>query len=52
MESLIKETEEKVSKEQGGKGCVNQVFKINIMVEVYVGKDAKLYVALMDLEKA
>ena len=39
-------TEGKVNKEQGGfrkgKGCVDQIFAIKIMVEEYLGKGEKL----------
>ena len=30
-----------------GKGCVDQIFAIRIMVDEYLGKDEKLYAALM-----
>ena len=49
-------TEDNVSEEQEGcrkgKGCVDQVFAIKMMVEEYLGKGGKVYAALMDLEKA
>ena len=35
-----------------GKGCVDQILTIKIMVEEYLGKDKKLYAAFMHLEKA
>ncbi len=47
-------TEGKVSEEKEGfrkgRGCVGQIFAM--LVEEYLGKDKKLYVAFMDLEKA
>ncbi len=53
---LIKVIEEKISNEEGGfrkgKGCVDQIFAIKILVEAYLGKDEKLYATLIDLEKA
>ena len=55
-ERLMEATEAKVSEEQGGfrkgRGCVDQVFAIKMIVEEYLGKDKKLYAAFMDLEKA
>ena len=47
-ESLLMEvTEGKVSEEQGGlrkgKGCVDQIFGIKMMLKVYLGKNEKLY---------
>ena len=36
----------------GGKGCVDQIFAIKMMVEEYLRKDEKLCAAFMDLEKA
>ncbi len=47
--------EGKVSEEQGGVrkgGCIDQIFVMKKVVEEYLGKDKKLYVACMDLEKA
>ncbi len=35
-----------------GRGCVDQVFAIKIIVEEYLGKGEKIYAAFMDLEKA
>ena len=47
-------TEGKVSEEQGGlrkgKGCVDQISAIKMMVEEYLGKDEKMYAAFMDQE--
>ncbi len=55
-ERLVKSTERKVSKEQGGfrkgRGCVDEIFAMKMLVEEYLGKDKKLYSAFMDLEKA
>ena len=55
-ERLMKVTEGKVSEEQGGfrkgKGCVDQIFAIRMIVEEYLAKGRKLYAAFMDLEKA
>ena len=45
-------TEGKVSKEQRvlrkGKGCVDQIFPIEKMVEKYLGKDGKLYATFIN----
>ncbi len=55
-ERLMEVTEGKVSEEQGGfrkgRGCVDQIFAMMMLVEEYLGKDKKLYAAFMDLEKA
>ncbi len=55
-ERLMEIAEGKVSEEQGdfrkGRGCVDQIFAMKRLVEEYLGKDKKLYVAFMDLEKA
>ncbi len=55
-ERLMEATEGKVSEEQGGfrkeRGCVDQIFAMNRLVEEYLQKDKKLYAAFMDLEKA
>ncbi len=55
-ERLMEAMEGKVSKEQGGfrkgRGCVDQIFAMKMLVEEYLGKDKKLYAAFMDLEKA
>ena len=49
-------TVEKVSEEQGGfrkgRGCVDQIFALKMVVEEYLRKGRKLYAAFMDLEKA
>ena len=52
MERLMEVTEGKISEEQGGKGCVDQIFASIMMVEKYLGKDEKIYKAFMDLDKA
>ncbi len=45
-----------VGDEQGGfwkgRGGVDQIFTVKILVEKYLGKDRKLFAAFMDLEKA
>ncbi len=52
---LMQVTEKKVSDEQGdirrGKGCVDQIFSITMLVEEYFGRDRKLYAAFMNFEK-
>ncbi len=35
-----------------GRGCVDQIFAMKMLVEEYLGKNKKLYAAFMDLEKA
>ncbi len=49
-------TEGKVSEEQGefrkGKGCVDQIFAMKMIVEEYLRKGESVYAAFMDLEKA
>ncbi len=56
IERLMEVTEGKVSEEQGGfrkgKGCVDQIFALKMLVKEYLGKDKKLYAAFMDLDKA
>ncbi len=53
---LMEVTEGKVTTEQGGlmkgRGCVDQIFAMKMLVEEYLGKAKKLYAAFMDLEKA
>ncbi len=55
-ERLMEVTEGKVSKEQEGfrkgRGCVDQIFTMKILVEEYLGKDKKLYAAFMALKEA
>ncbi len=45
-----------MSEEQGGfrkgRGCVDHIFAMKMLVKEYLGKDKKLYAAFMDLEKA
>ncbi len=45
-----------VGDEQGGfwkgRGCMNQIFAVKILMEKYLEKDRKLFAAFMDLEKA
>ncbi len=45
-----------MSKEQGGfrkgRGSVDQIFAMKMLVDEYLGKDKKLYATFMDLEKA
>ena len=54
-ERLMEVTEVKVSEEHGGlkkgKGCVDQIFAVKVMIEEYLGKGEKLYAVLIDLEK-
>ena len=54
IERVREITEEKISKEQGGfmkgKGCIDQIFSVKMLVEKYLGKGKKLYAAFMDLE--
>ncbi len=55
-ERMVKMTEKNVGDEQGGfrkgRGCVDQIFAVEIMVEKYLEKERKLFAAFMDLEKA
>ncbi len=52
----MKITDKSVGDKQGGfwkgRGCVDQIFAMKILVEKYLGKDKKLFAAFMDLEKA
>ncbi len=52
----MKKTDKSVGDEQGGfrkgRGCVDQIFAVKILVEKYLEKDRKLFAAFMDLEKA
>ena len=54
IERLIEVIEVKICEEQGGlrkgKGCVDQIFAIKIMLEEYLGKGDIFYVAFMNLE--
>ncbi len=53
---VMKVIEGKVSEEQGGfrkgRGCVDQIFAMKMLVEEYLGKVKKLYATYMNLEKA
>ncbi len=55
-ERLMKITDKNVGDEQGGfwkgRGCIDQIFAVKIMVEKYLEKKRKLSAAFMDLEKA
>ncbi len=55
-ERMMKITEKIVGDNQGGflkgRGCVDQIFAMKILVEKYLEKDRKLFAAFMDLEKA
>ncbi len=55
-EKMMKITDKSVGGEQGcfrkGRGCVDQIFAVKILVEKYLEKDRKLVAAFMDLEKA
>ncbi len=47
-------TEKWVGEEQGGfrkgRGCIDQIFTMRCIVEMYLEKGQKLYAAIMDLE--
>ncbi len=49
-------TNDKVSEEQGrfrtGKGCVDQIFNMRMIIKKMLAKDKNVYAAFMDLEKA
>ncbi len=53
---MMKITDKNVGAEQGGfgkgRGCVDQIFAVKMLVEKYLEKDRKLFAAVMDLEKA
>ena len=53
---VIESTKEQVAEEQGGfrsgRGCIDQIFVLNQLVEKYREKRKELHVAFMDLEKA
>ncbi len=55
-ERMMKVTDKSVGDEQGGfrkgRGCMNKIFAVKILVEKYLEKDRKLFAAFMDLEKA
>ena len=53
---VIEITERRISAKQGGfrkgRGCVDQIFTVKMLIEKYLVKGRKLYAAFMDLEKA
>ncbi len=55
-ERMTKITDESVGDEQEGfrkgRGCIEQIFAVKILVENYLENDRKLFAAFMDLEKA
>ncbi len=55
-ERMMKITDKSVGDEQGGfwkgRGCVDKIFAVKMLVEKYLEKDRKLFAAFMDLEKA
>ncbi len=55
-ERMMKMTDKSVGDEQRSfgkdRGCADQIFEVKILVEKYLEKDRKLFVACMDLEKA
>ena len=56
MKRLMEITEGKVSEELGqfrkGKGCMNWIFVIKMMVQEYLEKDEKVNAAFMEQENA
>ncbi len=52
----MKITDKRVGDEQGGfrkgRGSVDQIFIVKILVEKYLEKDRKLFAGFVDLEKA
>ncbi len=55
IERMMKITDKSVGDEQGfqkGRGCIDHIFAVKILVEKYLEKDRKLFAAFMDLEKA
>ncbi len=54
-ERMMKITDKSVGDEQRGfrkgRGCVNQIFAMKILVKKYLEKDRRLFAAFMDLEK-
>ena len=56
VERVQKITESMISEEQGGfrkgRGCVDQIFSLRIIIEKMLAKGKKVYAAFMDLEKA
>ncbi len=55
-ERMMKITDKGVGDEQGGfqkgRGCVDKIFVVKILVKKYLEKDRELFAAFMDLEKA
>ncbi len=55
-ERMMKITDKSVGDEQGGfrkgRGCVDQIFAVKMLVKKYLEKDRKLFAAFMALEKA
>ncbi len=53
-EGMMKITDKNVGDEQEGfwkgRGCVDQIFAVKILVEKYLEKDRKLFAAFMDSE--
>ncbi len=53
-ERMMKITDKSVGDEQGGfwngRGCVDQIFAVKILLEKYLEKDRKPFAAFMDLE--
>ncbi len=53
---MVKITYKSVGAEQGGfrkgRGCIDQIFAVKILVEKYLEKDRKLFAAFVDMEKA
>ncbi len=51
-ERLMKISDKSVNDEQGsfrkGRGCLDQIFAMKILVEKYLEKDRKLFAAVMD----
>ena len=49
-------TESRIGEEQGGfrkgRGCIDQIFTLRMLVEKHLAKDRKMFAAFMDLEKA
>ena len=56
VDRLQKVTDDAIGEEQGGfrkgRGCVDQIASMRLLVEKYLAKNRKLYAAFMDLEKA
>ncbi len=55
-ERMLKITDKSEGDEQEGlrrgRGCVDQIFAVKMLVEKYLEKDRKQFAAFMDLEKA